>query len=199
VRPPGVRPKLGEHALTHAEREVHDELLVGHCCHARGILKCKHREVRKANVFNAEFEYDPEDPAGYKAGMARVGEAAGGSALAVKLYELAPGENLCPYHYEYEEEWLLVLEGAVILRVPEGERQLQRGDLVCFPPGPEGAHKVTNREPEVGRVLMFSSAHEPAVAVYPDSDKIGVWPGNPDDRVMLRRADGHVEYYDGES
>jgi hypothetical protein len=36
------------------------------------------------------------------------------------------------------------------------------------------------------------------VAVYPDSDKIGVWPGNDADRVMLRRADGHTGYYDGE-
>jgi hypothetical protein len=46
---------------------------------------------------------------------------------------------------------------------------------------------------------MFSSAGEPAVAVYPDSDKIGVWPGNSDDHVMLRRADGDVGYYEGES
>jgi hypothetical protein len=46
--------------------------------------------------------------------------------------------------------------------------------------------------------MMFSSAREPAVAVYPDSDKIGVWPGNPADQVMLRRADGHRDYYDGE-
>ena len=45
---------------------------------------------------------------------------------------------------------------------------------------------------------MFSSAREPAVAVYPDSDKIGVWPGNEDDRVMLHRRDGAVDYYDGE-
>ena len=29
---------------------------------------------------------------------------------------------------------------------------------------------------------MWSSAREPAVAVYPDSDKIGVWPGNSDDK-----------------
>jgi len=48
-------------------------------------------------------------------------------------------------------------------------------------------------------LLMFSSAREPAVAVYPDSDKIGVWPGNDDDKVMLRRCDGHVDYYDGET
>jgi hypothetical protein len=41
-------------------------------------------------------------------------------------------------------------------------------------------------------------AREPAVAVYPDRDKIGVWPGNPDDEVMLRRADGNVDYWAGE-
>ena len=45
---------------------------------------------------------------------------------------------------------------------------------------------------------MFSSAATPAVAVYPDSDKIGVWPGSEQDVVMLRRADGHLNYYDGE-
>ena len=46
---------------------------------------------------------------------------------------------------------------------------------------------------------MFSSACEPAgVALNPDSDKIGVWPGNPDDEVMLRRADGNVAYWEGE-
>ena len=47
--------------------------------------------------------------------------------------------------------------------------------------------------------MMFSSAREPAVAVYPDSDKIGVWPGEATDKVMLRRRDGQVEYYDGEA
>jgi hypothetical protein len=45
---------------------------------------------------------------------------------------------------------------------------------------------------------MWSSAREPAVAVYPDSDKIGVWTGNSDDDLMVRRADGKVDYYDGE-
>jgi hypothetical protein len=45
---------------------------------------------------------------------------------------------------------------------------------------------------------MFSSSREPAVAVYPDSDKIGVWPGTAEDKVMLRRRDGQVDYWDGE-
>ncbi|HEX4188133.1 MAG TPA: cupin domain-containing protein [Solirubrobacteraceae bacterium] len=152
----------------------------------------------RANVFSAEIEFDEADPAGYRSGVARVGKAAGGAALAVKVYELPPGESLCPYHYEYEEEWLLVLDGAVTLRSPEGAETLATGDIVCFPPGPDGAHKASNDGVSAARVMMFSSAREPAVAVYPDSDKIGVWPGNTDDQVMLRRTDGQVDYWDRE-
>jgi uncharacterized cupin superfamily protein len=155
--------------------------------------------VRKANVFESDFEYDESDPAGYKAAVSRVGQAAGGEALAVKAYEIPSGESLCPYHYEYEEEWLLILEGEIEVRTPEGADVARRGDLVCFPPGPAGAHKTTNKSGETVRLLMFSSAREPAVAVYPDSDKIGVWPGNESDKVMLHRADGQVDYYDGET
>jgi uncharacterized cupin superfamily protein len=86
----------------------------------------------------------------------------------------------------------------VAVRTPEGVDRRGRGDLVCFAPGPAGAHKVSNEEPTPARVLMFSSARVPAVAVYPDSDKIGVWPGNPEDHVLLRRADGQRGYFDGE-
>jgi uncharacterized cupin superfamily protein len=154
--------------------------------------------MRRANVFTDEFEYDETDPEGFRAGVAAVGKTAGGEDLAVKVFELPPGEDLCPYHYEYEEEWLLVLEGEVIVRTPAGEQTAARGDLVRFAPGPDGAHRVSNRGEQTARVLMFSSAREPAVAVYPDSDKIGVWPGNDADKVMLRRADGAVDYYDGE-
>ena len=48
------------------------------------------------------------------------------------------------------------------------------------------------------RVLMFSTRKEVAVAVYPDSDKIGIFTGNSDDNVMVRRSSG-VDYYDGEA
>jgi uncharacterized cupin superfamily protein len=155
--------------------------------------------VQRANVYSAAFEYDPSDPEGYRSGMARVGQAAGGEELAVKLFEIPPGQSLCPYHYEYVEEWLLILEGDLAVRVPNGEQQAGRGDLVCFAAGSDGAHKLTNRTDVPARVLMFSSAREPAVAVYPDSDKLGVWPGDPQDKVMLRRKDGSVGYYEGEA
>jgi uncharacterized cupin superfamily protein len=153
----------------------------------------------RPNIFEASFEYDDEDPAGYRGGVSQVGKLAGGKELSVKLYEVPPGEALCPYHYEYEEEWLIVLDEELVLRDPEGERRLRRGDVVCFPPGPDGAHKVANRGDMAARLLMFSSAREPAVAVYPDSDKIGVWPPNRADSGMFRRADGNIDYYEGET
>jgi len=155
--------------------------------------------VARPNVFTAEFEYDDSDPAGYRAGMANVGRQAGGEALNVKLFAIPAGESLCPYHYEYEEEWLIVLEGDVVVRVPGGQETLTTGDVMRFAPGPDGAHKVSNPTGHTARILMFSSSREPAVAVYPDSDKIGVWPGHAADNLMLRRADGHRDYYDGES
>ena len=154
--------------------------------------------MRRANVLSVECEYDRGDPDGYRSAVSDIGRAVGGGALAVKVYELPAGESACPYHYEYEEEWLLVLEGVVAVRTPQGVQELERGEVVCFPPGPAGAHKATNRGDTRARIVMFSSAREPAVAVYPDSDKIGVWPGNPDDEVMLRRADGDVPYWEGE-
>jgi uncharacterized cupin superfamily protein len=151
------------------------------------------------NIFSSEFEYDAADPDGYRGGVARLARLVGAQELTVNLFELPPGQSLCPYHYEYVEEWLLILEGALRLRTPEGERDLERGAVVCFPAGPPGAHKVTTQGSDTARFLMFSSARTPAVAVYPDSDKIGVWPGGPDgDNIMVRRSDAHFDYYEGE-
>ena len=129
------------------------------------------------NVFTAENTEGRIDVAG----------ALGSAALAMFVYDLAPGDAASPYHYEYEEEWLLVLNGTVVVRVPDGQRTLERGALVCFPAGPAGAHKVMNRGDAPARLLLFSSARTPAVSVYPDSNKIGVWPGNEaDDLIFVR-------------
>jgi uncharacterized cupin superfamily protein len=154
--------------------------------------------MHSLNVFDASFVYDPDDPDGYRAGVADVGLQTVAEETSIRLFEIPAGESLCPYHYEYVEEWLLVLEGEVTVRVPGGEEPATEGTLARFAVGPEGAHKLSNRGEQTARVLMFSSARTPSVSVYPDSDKIGVWPGRQHDDVMLRRADGHVPYYDGE-
>lgn len=130
-------------------------------------------------------------------GRLDVARALGSSGLMMFLYDLDPGTSSSPYHYEYEEEWLLVVDGTLVLRAPDGEHTLQRGDLVRFPPGSEGAHKVMNRSDASARTLMFSSARVPAVSVYPDSDKIGIWSGNEPDDLIFKRATA-VPWSEGE-
>ena len=155
--------------------------------------------MARENIFRATFTYDDTDPDGYRAGMRRFGPDIGATMLGGSIYELPPGQSICPYHYEYgNEEWLVVLDGAPILRTLEGDETLSGGDVVCFPSGSAGAHKVTNRDDQTLHVLMLSTMIDPSVSVYPDSDKIGVWPGDRRDNLMLRRRDGAVDYYDGE-
>ncbi len=130
-------------------------------------------------------------------GRVDVARAVGSAATLMFIYDLAPGQSQSPYHYEYAEEWLLVVDGTLVLRAPDGEHTLERGDLVCFAPGPAGAHKLTNRSESPARTLMFSSSASPAVSVYPDSDKIGVFPGNEADELIFRRGTA-VPWSDGE-
>jgi uncharacterized cupin superfamily protein len=57
---------------------------------------------------------------------------------------------------------------------------------------------VVNRTAETARVLMLSTRRAPAVAVFPDSDKVGVFTDDPGAAVMVRRSSA-VDYWDGES
>ena len=150
------------------------------------------------NIYDGELHEDSDGPAGACRRRHRFGGRIGASQLGMTVYELQPGEFICPYHYEYpREEWLLVLMGTPTLRDPDGEHELEAGDVVCFLPGPGGAHKVINRSAEPMRVVMLSTTDDPSVAVYPDSDKIGIWPGNDHDHIIVRRSSG-VDYWEGE-
>jgi uncharacterized cupin superfamily protein len=155
--------------------------------------------MRRVNISDPSFTYDPEDPEGFRSGLHRLGPGLGARETGISVYELRPGQAICPYHYEYgEEEWLLVLEGRPTLRHPGGEDRLDPWDVVWFPTGPEGAHGVRNETDATVRVLMFSQVATPGATVYPDSDKIGIWTGNRDDDLLARRS-SNVEYFDGEA
>lgn len=130
-------------------------------------------------------------------GRLDVARALGSSDYEMFIYDIEPGRSSSPYHYEYEEEWLLVVDGTVALHAPDGEHMLDRGDLVRFPAGPDGAHKVMNRSDAPARTLLFSTAGTPAISVYPDSDKIGVWPDHESDDLIFKRGT-KVEWSEGE-
>jgi uncharacterized cupin superfamily protein len=147
------------------------------------------------NLFDVEVEKDDDDAPGYHVSFARIGPLIGSSQLGMSVYELPPGESICPYHYEIGfEEWLLVLTGRPTLRTPEGERDLRPWDIAFFPDGEAGAHKVTNNTNETLRVAILSNKGDPGAAIYPDSNKVGIFPPN-----KLFRIDDAVDYFDGEA
>jgi uncharacterized cupin superfamily protein len=132
--------------------------------------------------------------AGWRRRSLRVGDELGAAMIGGSVYELPAGERTFPFHYHHGvEEWLLVLDGTPSLRTPSGTRELKAGDVVCFPPGADGAHTVTGP----GRVLILSQGSRPSISVYPDSDKLGTRSGEESDTRDFRRADA-VDYWDGE-
>lgn len=146
------------------------------------------------NLFELVLAKDEEDAPGYELSYARVGPLVGGEGLGLSVYELEPGNSICPYHYETgEEEWLIVLVGEPTLRTPDGERTLRVWDTAFFAAGEAGAHKVTNTTDGTVRVAMWSNRANPNTSVYPDSQKVGAWPPGK----LFRIADA-VEYFDGE-
>ena len=60
--------------------------------------------MRSVNIFSVE-EHE---------GRIDVAQQLGSSSLMMFVYDLDPGTSSSPYHYEYEDEWLLVLHGAVL-------------------------------------------------------------------------------------
>ena len=155
--------------------------------------------MRRVNLSSPPLKYDESDPEGFRSGMYRMGADLGATDTGTSLYELPPGQAVCPYHYEHaEEEWLLVLEGTPTLRTPAGTERLEPLDIVFFERGPDGAPQVRNDSDELVRVLMWGSVVYPAVSVYPDSDKIGVWTKDRADDILVTRDSG-VDYFHGET
>ena len=153
----------------------------------------------RVSLNRPDLKFDPDDPPGFRCGMWRFGESLGAERVGTTLYELPPGEAVCPYHYELPaEEWLLVLDGNPTVREPDGEYRLEPMDVAFFAPGPRGAHQVRNDSAETVSVLMWGENLYPAAAIYPDSNKIGIW-ARAGEGARLYRLGTELNYYDGET
>jgi uncharacterized cupin superfamily protein len=154
--------------------------------------------MRRVSISDPTISYDPADPEGFRSGRFKLGPILGAEDTGASVFELPPGQAICPYHYEYgEEEWLLVLTGSVSVRTPEGTEQLEPFEMAFFPKGPSGAHEIRNHGDEPVRVLMWSTVVLPTATAYPDSDKVAVWTGDRAEDLIVRRSSG-VEYFEGE-
>ena len=114
------------------------------------------------------------------------------------MYELHEGQSICPYHYEYgSEEWVIVLRGQPMFRHPDGEDILEPGDVVCFPDGPAGAHKLTNASAETVRVILLSDKPDSPSRSTRTATRSASSRRTSETRSWCA-ARARVEYFDGE-
>ena len=159
------------------------------------------------NVLEPDWDGDQEQGP-FRWRRARVGAAAGAEQLGASVYELPPGGASFPYHAHHaNEEMLIVLAGRPSLRTPDGERELAPGEVVAFPRGKRGGHRIDNRGDEPARILLLSTMIATEIVEYPDSGKVGVRsrpPGtgsqpDPDGIMLILRTDATAGYFEGET
>jgi uncharacterized cupin superfamily protein len=112
-----------------------------------------------------EPEWDAErDAEPFKWRRAFLGRQAGSKELGASMFEVPPGGATFPLHAHYaNEELLVVLSGRPVLTTLDGERELQPGEVVAFPAGRGGAHRLDNRTGEPVRVLLVSTMRAPEI------------------------------------
>jgi len=120
-----------------------------------------------------------------------------GNRLQVAFMEIPPGKSAYPYHWhESIAEVYVILSGTGVVRSPERETAVAPGDVVAFPPGPAGAHRMTNTGEGPLRYVDIDSTADPDVVHYPDSGKTG-YSAFSGSEGRFRDTDA-VDYYEGE-
>jgi uncharacterized cupin superfamily protein len=107
-------------------------------------------------------------------GARRLVRASGGT-LGASVWELQPGAAQFVYHFHHgPEELLVVLRGRPTVRMPDGDRVLDEGDVVPFPRGPTGGHQIRNDGEVTARVVIVAAHANPDVAEYPGTGKVAI-------------------------
>jgi uncharacterized cupin superfamily protein len=139
-----------------------------------------------------------EEREGWRSKDAWVGARIDAELIGGSMYELEPGNRLWPYHTHHaNEEWMIVLRGRPTLRTPEGEEQLDEGDVVAFRRGKDGAHQLRNDTEAPIRVLMLSTLLAPDIVEYLDSGKVSVVDAKGE-RLFREFRGRDAEYWEGE-
>jgi len=120
-----------------------------------------------------------------------------GNNCNVSVYEIPPGKSAYPYHYHFQsEEIFYIISGNAVLRTPDGETNVTAGDILVFPAGETGAHKITNlSETEMLIYIDFDTYHSPEISFMPDSNKSVIY-GKGLRKIIKNGAE--VDYYEDE-
>lgn len=121
-----------------------------------------------------------------------------GRQLGASLDVIPPGKAGVPYHFHWaQEEMFLILSGEGELRVAGERLPIRPGDVVSIPAGPATPHQFLNTGSVDLCLVCISTQQRPEVCEYPDSGKVGAYPGPSEARFIQRRGN-ELDYWDGE-
>jgi uncharacterized cupin superfamily protein len=100
-----------------------------------------------------------------------LGAAAGLTQFGVNLVRIAPGSASSQRHWhENEDEFLLVLEGELVLIEDGGETVLRVGDVAGFKAGVPNGHHLVSRSSRDAVLLVVGTRAPTDRTHYPDID-----------------------------
>jgi len=101
----------------------------------------------------------------------RLGDHAGLRNFGVNLTRIVPGGQSSYRHaHSRQGEFVLVLEGEVVLQTNDGEQTLKPGMCAGFPAGSGDAHRFVNRSATDAKLLVIGDRSSGDEITYPDVD-----------------------------
>ncbi|MEO1680483.1 MAG: cupin domain-containing protein [Pseudomonadota bacterium] len=145
----------------------------------------------KTDIAGVPFRRGTGYPAAFAAPSAdrlrqRLGDAGGVTAFGVNLTRLPPGTWSAQRHWHsHEDEFVMVLEGEVVLIEDDGKTVLAAGTCAAFPKGTGNGHHLINRSQADAVYLEIGSRHRDDVTTCSDVD------------IMSANTDGRFKKEDG--
>lgn len=154
------------------------------------------QEIKIANIENTPLKHQEHENYEYIKHTVVSKKAENGCTVA--FMEVPPLKSAYPYHFHVAiTEVFYIISGTGILETPDGEKKVKKGDVLVFPAGKDGAHKLTNTSKE--ETLCYLDCDTTAavdVAFYPNSQKVGYLIEGQENKFFDLKSD--VEYYKGE-
>ena len=133
-----------------------------------GVIDQAKARVKTGSIY-------PEPYASQMAGRSslRLGEAAGLTQFGANLVTLEPGARSSLRHWhKAEDEFVMVLEGELVLLQDEGEYPMRPGDCAAWKAGDPNGHCFLNRSDRAARFLVVGSKAPHEIAAYCDVDMV---------------------------
>ena len=122
--------------------------------------------AKKCDLANIAIESGSNYPPPFNtpcaaASWQRLGRSAGLTAFDVNLERLPPGAWSSPRHWHtHEDEFVMVVEGELMLATNNGEERLTPGDCAACRAGDPDGHHLINRSDHDALVLVVGNADD---------------------------------------